>query len=187
MASLTRAGRWIGEWRGLATALLVSASGASAHAQGGPCPRRALLPFLALQGAWSVAWEARFNDTLQTATGAAAVVERAAGDCGISERLSGEFRGQRFAVTTTIAAPADDSLQLAYLDSGHGGLLLFSGRQRGSVIEFTWQHDWGDHVQLVRREYTNLTRTSFVAETYMSPNGGAEWRLVQRARYSRRS
>lgn len=145
--------------RTLIAGLALISAGTSARAQS-PCPRAALAPFLPLVGTWTVAWESRINDSLFTTPSATASIEYAAGRCGIIERLEGDFRGERAHVVSLITAPANDSLQLTYLDSWHGGAVVFTARPRGDTVTFLWQRDWGNHVQLVRRVYSAITPTS---------------------------
>ena len=157
----------------------------AAAGQASPCPRAALAPLLKLVGEWNVDWETRVDGAMIKAQRTTAVLEPVAGGCGIIERVNGLLRGKNGGYTAMVVAPADDVLQLAYVDSEHGGLLLFDGKQLGDAFQFQWQHDWGDHVQNVRREYSAISPSSFVVETYMS-NGSGRPALVQRARYRRR-
>ncbi len=84
------------------------------------CPRPALLRLTPLAGEWTVTWESRVNDTLTLVADSRASIRLTANGCAMIERLDGRLRGEPMALTTMITAPAPDSLQLAYVDSGHG-------------------------------------------------------------------
>jgi len=154
--------------------------------QAGPCPRAALARLAELAGRWSVEWSYLLEGQLRTVDKAAATIDLAAGGCAVSERLEGELRGRPLAIHTLIAAPSDTTLQRVYIDSEHGTLLEFAGTITGDTIRFVWLRDLGTRRQVVRHEYTAITRASFATETCMSPNGGTDWIVVQRARYRRR-
>ena len=154
-------------------------------AQARPCPRAALARLAELAGRWSVEWSYLLDGQLRTVDKAAATIDLAAGGCAVSERLEGELLGRPLAVHTLIAAPGDTTLQRVYIDSEHGTLLEFAGTITGDTIRFVWRRDPGTRRQVVRHEYTAITPTSFATETDMSPNGGTDWIVVQRARYRR--
>jgi hypothetical protein len=91
----------------------------------------------------------------------------------------------RYRLSVRAAAPTADSLELAYVDSDHGSILTFAGTVRGDTIRFAWSRDLGTRVLMVRREYTAMTPNSFATHTFMSPDSGRNWILVQQARYVR--
>lgn len=149
------------------------------------CPRPVLARLAALAGRWSVEWSYTVDGQLRAIEQATATIDLAAGGCVVRERLEGQLQGRQLAVTTLVAAPSDDSLQRVYIDSDHGAFLVFDGVSTGDTLRFTWRWDLGTRYQVVRHEYQALDRTSFATETHMSPNDGAEWVVVQRARYRR--
>jgi hypothetical protein len=158
----------------------------AAAAQAATCPRPALARLAMLVGDWAVAWDWRVGDSLLTVAGAHATVTRATAGCTLVERLEGRLRGAAIEVTSVIAAPTTDSLQLAYVDSEHGALLNFEGSARGDTIRFTWSRDAGQRRLIVRREYSGIGPHHFEVQALMSPDGGRNWILVHRARYERR-
>jgi hypothetical protein len=170
-------------------AIVVLWSGARAghlHAQPAGCPRPSIARLMALAGEWTVAWDSRVNDTLVPVLKSHATLTKTNADCALVERLEGELRGSAMGLTTLIAAQAPDSLELAYVDSDHGGLLVFEGTTRGDTIRFAWSRDLGTRRLMVRREYSAITASSFTTQTFMSPDSGRNWTLVQRARYERK-
>jgi hypothetical protein len=172
---------------GTAVAVLwIGLNAAGANAQPPACPRPAIARLMALAGEWTVAWDSRVNDTLVAVSNAHATITPANAGCGLVERLEGQLRGTAMGLTTLISAPAADSLELAYADSDHGGVLIFEGSIHGDTVQFAWSRELGTRRQMVRREYSGITSTRFTTRTLMSPDSGNNWILVQRARYERR-
>ena len=158
-----------------------------AEGQGPVCPRPALARLAVLAGRWSVDWAYLADGQLRTVEHATATIDITVGGCAVRERLEGQLRGRQLAVNTLVAAPTDNTLQRVYIDSDHGTFLVFDGLSAGDTIRFLWRRDLGTRQQLVRHEYSALNQESFATETYMSPNDGVDWILVQRARYRRLS
>ena len=159
-----------------------------ASAQISTCPRQALTRLANLAGDWNVEWRWGWgvdadSTMVQDAT---ARIELSARGCAVVEQLHGTLRGRPLAVTAMIAAPTDDSLQRAYVDSEHGGILLMNGEVRGDTLTFRWGRDLGTRRLLVRAQYFHITPDLFEARTLTSPNSGATWVEVQRVRYHRR-
>jgi len=151
------------------------------------CPRPPLARLAQITGEWNVRWEYRESDTLRLAEHALAVIEPTAGNCGILQRLDGEFpNGRAVHVTMLFAAGTDTTLRMVYEDSDHGDLLLFDGVVGPDAIRFGWSRDLGARRQLLRYEYTGITATSFSTRSVMSPNSGETWVVVQQAQYDRR-
>jgi hypothetical protein len=149
------------------------------------CPRPALASFLRLTGSWDVHWETAVEGTWVALENATASIRQLPQACGVVEELQSHQRGEGVSLVAVVAAPSQDSLQLSYIDSWRGGIILFSGFRAADTIRFVWQHDWGDHVQLVNRDYVSLSDSGFSTLTRMSPNGGRTWTTVQRATYVR--
>jgi hypothetical protein len=167
--------------------LLASLGLASAMTQAQPphCPRPALAALTTLVGAWKVDWSYRGDSGLVPVEGATATIRSGAGGCALTLSLEGRARTGRKSVIVMFAAPTDDSLEQAYVDSDHGTVLMFAGRASRDTTRFVWSHDYGTHLQIVHLDYFALSPTAFSTETWMSPNGGANWELVERARYRR--
>jgi hypothetical protein len=166
----------------LAALLLAPSPG---QAQARPCPRPPLTRLAQLAGHWSVEWGYAVEGELRAVENASATIDIAASSCAVRERLEGRLRGAPLAVTTLTAASTDDSLERVYVDSEHGAILVFAGAIIGDTIRFLWRRDLGARRQLLRHDYFALTPASFATETRMSPNGGGDWIIVQRARYRR--
>jgi hypothetical protein len=154
-------------------------------AQAPSCPRPSLTRLANLAGTWAVDWSYKLGDEMLVVDGATATIEVSTAGCSVRETLDGTLRGKRVSITKLMAAPTDDSLQLAYVDSDHGGLLLFGGTVHGDTIRLEWSRDLGTRRLLVRHEYMALGRTTFSTRTIMSPNSGQDWTVVQRAEYRR--
>jgi hypothetical protein len=140
---------------------------------------------MSLVGDWKVSLDWRVDGVLMPVADARATIASASGGCSVVEQLRGVLRETPIAVTTLIAAPDREGLQLAYVDSEHGDLLLFDGRESGNTVQFRWSRDLGERRVVVRREYGEITTRSFVMQAFMSPDGGTNWTLVQRALYDR--
>jgi hypothetical protein len=165
-----------------ASLVLVATSGS---AQAPSCPRPALARLAGLVGTWTVDWKYRLGDEMLTVHRATATIEVGTAGCSVRESLDGTLSGKHLAITKLIAAPTADSLQLAYVDSDHGGVLLFGGSVHSDTIRLEWSRDLGTRHLLVRHEYTALGPRAFSTKTVMSPNSGQDWIVVQRAEYRR--
>lgn len=166
------------------TAWLVLAS-TLGSAQAPSCPRPVLARLSSLAGTWTVDWRYKLGDEMLVVDRATATIEIGTAGCSVRESLDGTLHGKHLSITKLIAAPTADSLQLAYVDSDHGGVLLFGGRVHGDTIRLEWSRDLGTRRLLVRHEFTALSRTTFSTKTVMSPNSGQDWIVVQRAEYRR--
>jgi hypothetical protein len=166
------------------TAWLVLAS-TSGSAQAPLCPRPGLARLASLVGTWTVDWKYKLGDQMLAVDRATATIEVGTAGCSVQENLDGTLYGKHLAITKLIAAPTTDSLQLAYVDSDHGGVLLFGGSVHSDTIRLEWSRDLGTRRLLVRHEYTVVGPTAFSTKTVMSPNSGQDWIVVQRAEYRR--
>jgi hypothetical protein len=174
-----------------AMAAIISALGSgwtvhAAVAQATTCPRPALARLATLVGDWTVVWDWRMGDSLLTVEDAHATITRATAGCTLIEQLEGRLRSAAIEVTSVIAAPTADSLQLVYIDSEHGALLNFEGSAQGDTIRLIWSREAGQRRLIVRREYSEIRPHHFEVQALMSPDGGRTWILVHRARYERR-
>ncbi|HKA58315.1 MAG TPA: VOC family protein [Gemmatimonadales bacterium] len=155
---------------------------ASGEIAGDSCPRPLPASLTRLSGQWAVVWEYRRGDSLLTVDSAKMSFTVANRGCALLEQLEGRLRGEPLGSTAIITVPDTLRLQRAYVDSEHGTILTMEGRSRGDSVVFDWSNVMEGGRRLLLRHVYRVTATGFSTQTFMSPNGGDQWLLVQRVR-----
>ena len=157
------------------------------HHEGGACGGDELATFRSLEGDWSVSGSVRRPDgEWEEVSGSSRFAVDLDG-CVLIERYEdSRSSGPLSAIATFSYDPIDRRLQKAWVDSGHGSILLFRGGLVGDKTVFSTKKEIRGTTHHFVEEYGFDGSDRFVHERRRAAGDRKIWRATSRVVYERR-
>ncbi len=136
-------------------------------------------------GHWYVETKDRTSPNVYESNSGMSIISNSIEGCGIKESYRGMYRGREYAREVTIAGMDSLQVQMATLDSEHGGFSIHNG----SIVNETMTTYWyrNEDVKKLQSKYimTQEDEDSFEFSSYLSTDYGNTWALTHGRKYSR--